>query len=52
MVWRPSPLCLSKEIEAQGGKRVKTAHFATNHSYSDHRIALETEVLQWLAGLK
>ena len=43
---------LVKAIEAQGGKNVKMAHFATDHSYSDHRIALESELLQWLAGLK
>ena len=48
----PAVTALVKAIEAQGGKNVKTAHFATDHSYSDHRIALEREVLQWLAGLK
>ena len=42
---------LVKEIEALGGKKVKTGHITTDHSYSDHRIALESEVLQWLAGL-
>ena len=30
---------------------VTAAHFATDHSYSDQRIALETAVLNWLAGL-
>jgi len=48
----PMSAALVKAIEAQGGKNVKTAHIATDHSYSDHRIALESEVLQWLAGLK
>jgi uncharacterized protein len=48
----PDAAGLVKAIEAQGGKNVKTAHFATDHSYSDRRIALESEVLQWLAGLK
>jgi pimeloyl-ACP methyl ester carboxylesterase len=48
----PAAAALVKAIEGQGGKNVKTAHFATDHSYSDHRIALESEVLQWLAGLK
>jgi len=48
----PEIVPLVKAIEARGGKNVKTAHFATDHSYSDHRIALESEVLQWLAGLK
>ena len=48
----PQAAALVKTIEAQGGNDVKTAHFSTDHSYSDHRIALESEVLQWLAGLK
>jgi pimeloyl-ACP methyl ester carboxylesterase len=48
----PAATALVKAIEAQGGNNVKTAHFATDHSYSDHRIALESAVLQWLAGLK
>jgi hypothetical protein len=47
----PVAAALVKAIEAQGGRIVKTVHFATDHSYSDHRIALESELLQWLAGL-
>lgn len=31
---------------------VTAAHFATDHSYSDQRIAMETTVLNWLASLK
>jgi pimeloyl-ACP methyl ester carboxylesterase len=48
----PAAAALVKAIEGQGGKNVKTTHFATDHSYSDHRIALESEVLGWLASLK
>jgi pimeloyl-ACP methyl ester carboxylesterase len=48
----PEADVLVKAVEAAGGKNVKTAHFAADHSYSDHRIALENAVLQWLAGLK
>ena len=48
----PAAAALVKAIEEQGGKNIKTAHFAADHSYSDHRIALESEVLQWLASLK
>jgi pimeloyl-ACP methyl ester carboxylesterase len=48
----PAVAALVEAIEAQGGKNIKTAHFATDHGYSDHRMALESEVLQWLAGLK
>jgi pimeloyl-ACP methyl ester carboxylesterase len=38
---------VSKENKAQ----VKSLHFATDHSYSDQRIALEAAVLDWLASL-
>jgi uncharacterized protein len=48
----PQATALVTAIEAQGGKNVKTVHFAADHSYSDHRIALESAVLQWLADLK
>jgi uncharacterized protein len=39
-------------IQAKGGKNVTTIHVATDHSWSDHRIALESIVITWLAGLK
>jgi pimeloyl-ACP methyl ester carboxylesterase len=48
----PAAATLVKAIQAQGGKSVRATYFATDHSYSDHRIALESEVLRWLAGLK
>ncbi len=32
----------------QAGGAVSETHFATDHSYSDHRIALESAVLDWL----
>ena len=32
----------------QAGGAVSETHFATDHSYSDHRIALELAVLDWL----
>ncbi len=38
-------------VRALGNRRVTAAHFATDHSYSDQRIALETAVLRWLDGL-
>ena len=37
-------------IKAKGGK-VTTLHLNTDHSYSDHRIALENIVITWLSGL-
>jgi pimeloyl-ACP methyl ester carboxylesterase len=38
-------------IKAKGGKKVTAMHLDTDHSYSDHRIALESIVIPWLAGL-
>jgi acetyl esterase/lipase len=42
---------LVKAIAAQGGHQATIKHFATDHSFSDHRIALESEIINWLAGL-
>jgi pimeloyl-ACP methyl ester carboxylesterase len=42
---------LVEAIKAKGGTRVTTMHVATDHSWSDHRIALESIVITWLAGL-
>jgi uncharacterized protein len=38
-------------IKAAGGKSVTTYHVATDHAWSDHRIALESMIITWLAGL-
>jgi pimeloyl-ACP methyl ester carboxylesterase len=38
-------------IQQAGGKQVITVHFDTDHGYSDHRIALESAVLDGLAPL-
>jgi pimeloyl-ACP methyl ester carboxylesterase len=38
-------------IEAQGGKNVKTIHAATDHSWSDKRIFLESTIISWLSEL-
>jgi len=43
---------LATAVRKQGDKRVTEVHFSTDHSYSDRRIALETTVLNWLAGLE
>ena len=42
---------LSKAIKDGGGKQIKTLHVATDHSWSDHRIALQAAVVTWLEGL-
>jgi len=43
---------LVKAIGDAGSKHVTSIHIATDHSWSDHRIFLESKIIQWLAGLK
>jgi hypothetical protein len=38
-------------IKAVGGTHITEVHAHTDHGWSDHRIALETNVIQWLATL-
>lgn len=38
-------------IRADGGKRLETRHVATDHSWSDSRIVLESTVIEWLGAL-
>jgi hypothetical protein len=38
-------------VRKLGNARVSTAHFPTDHSYSDQRIALESAVIRWLDAL-
>jgi acetyl esterase/lipase len=47
----PDAAGLVKAIEAKGGHQATVKHFATDHSFSDRRIALESEIINWLAGL-
>ena len=42
---------LAKEIAAKGGTKVTSVHAETDHSWSDHRIYLESTIINWLAGL-
>jgi pimeloyl-ACP methyl ester carboxylesterase len=42
---------LVEAIRAAGGTKVAAAHVAADHSWSDHRIALEAIVINWLASL-
>ncbi len=44
-------MALVAAIQKQGGDRVSAAHAATDHSWSDHRVALEALVVNWLAAL-
>jgi len=42
---------LAKTVQAAGGTRLTIDHVATDHSWSDHRIALQARVVTWLQGL-
>jgi hypothetical protein len=38
-------------IRRLGGTHVSTMHMATDHSWSDRRVALESAVVRWLDRL-
>jgi pimeloyl-ACP methyl ester carboxylesterase len=42
---------LVKAIREKGGDKITAMHVATDHSWSDHRIALQSTIITWLAGL-
>ena len=44
----PSNDALVKKLRALGNSRIAQVHLATDHSYSDKRIALESAVINWL----
>jgi hypothetical protein len=39
---------LIRALEQRRAAHVKTVWMDTDHSFSDHRIALEKEILSWL----
>ena len=43
---------LSDASRAEGGTKLQTLHVATDHSWSDARIRLESAIVRWLATLK
>ena len=47
----PHSAPLVARVRTLGNTRVTTMHQATDHSWSDSRIALETAVLNWLTRL-
>lgn len=47
----PHTDALVQAIQAQGGTHIKSIHAATDHGWSDHRIYLESVVVQWLATI-
>jgi pimeloyl-ACP methyl ester carboxylesterase len=48
----PGTDALVKAIQANGGQKVTAIHVKTDHLWSDHRIALESTVIEWLAARK
>ena len=46
-----SNMALVDAIQAAGATRLTTAHFPTDHAFSDHRIALARNVDAWLESL-
>jgi uncharacterized protein len=47
----PQTDALVSAIKANGGQKVTAIHVATDHGWSDHRIALQGTILNWLGGL-
>jgi pimeloyl-ACP methyl ester carboxylesterase len=47
----PQTDALVKAIKDRGGKNVTSIHVKTDHGWSDHRILLESTIVNWLAGL-
>jgi uncharacterized protein len=47
----PQADSLVAAVKAKGGTRVTAMHVDTDHGYSDHRIALESIIITWLANL-
>jgi hypothetical protein len=48
---KPDSIALTAAIKAAGGTTVSSNYVATDHSWSDQRIALESLVISWLDSL-
>jgi pimeloyl-ACP methyl ester carboxylesterase len=48
----PQADALVRAVQAEGNHNVKAIHAATDHSWSDHRIFLESTIIEWLSTLK
>jgi len=48
---QPPAVALMDAIRKSGGDRVREVHVATDHSWSDARIRLESEIIRWLDAL-
>ena len=47
----PGAVAFVDSIRAHGNRHVTLTHMATDHSWSDRRIALEANVIRWLQAL-
>lgn len=47
----PANTVFAEELRADGDTHITTAHFATDHAYSDDRLELTGTVLSWLGKL-
>ena len=47
----PQSEALVGAVRAKGNAAVTAVHYATDHSYSDQRIALESSIVEWLDHL-
>jgi pimeloyl-ACP methyl ester carboxylesterase len=48
----PMTDALVQDLTDRGNKRVTAIHIATDHAWSDHRIYLESTIVNWLGTLK
>ena len=47
----PQTDLLISAVRKAGGKRITAVHAATDHSWSDHRVYLQAQVIRWLQSL-
>ncbi len=48
----PRTDALVQAIQAKGGHDIKAIHQATDHGWNDHRVFLESTIIEWLSTLK
>ena len=48
----PQTDALVQALQAEGNHNIKAIHAATDHGWSDHRIFLESTIIDWLSALK
>jgi pimeloyl-ACP methyl ester carboxylesterase len=48
----PQTDALVEAVQAEGNHNVKAIHAATDHGWSDHRIFLESTIIEWLSTMQ